>query len=236
MTGNPGGMVTLARRSVLRARPRRRPRSAPAHALRAVRRGARRPPLRAGRPAVPVRRRPAPALDRGRTGARPAPATRRAARPRRDPAGGPHGPLRHALRAGLGASGRRGARRLVGRAARRRAPELTGPPPTSSPPRCSPRRPPVDHTDPPRPQPRVLEQEIMGPRAVGVEGVLCATGDVRARGSVRRHPGLDLDGTRLAAPRRRRGLVATVPEAPEAAPGAAARGRGQAAPGPGSAC
>ena len=77
----------------------------------------------------------------------------------------------------------------------------------------------------------VLEQEIMGLAAVGVEGVLCATGDVRAPGV---RPDVtqvfDLDGTRLAALAAAAGLVATVPEAPEAPPGAAARaGRGQAA-------
>ena len=65
----------------------------------------------------------------------------------------------------------------------------------------------------------VLEQEIMGLAAVGVEGVLCATGDVRAPGV---RPDVtqvfDLDGTRLAALAAAAGLVATVPEAPEAAP------------------
>jgi 5,10-methylenetetrahydrofolate reductase len=65
----------------------------------------------------------------------------------------------------------------------------------------------------------VLEQELMGLAAVGVEGVLCATGDVRAPGV---RPGVtqvfDLDGTRLAALAAATGLVATVPEAPEAAP------------------
>ena len=65
----------------------------------------------------------------------------------------------------------------------------------------------------------VLEQEIMGLAAVGVEGVLCATGDVRAPGV---RPDVtqvfDLDGTRLAALAAAAGLVAAVPEAPEAAP------------------
>ena len=78
----------------------------------------------------------------------------------------------------------------------------------------------------------VLEQEIMGLAAVGVEGVLCATGDVRAPGV---RPDVtqvfDLDGTRLAALAAAAGLVATVPEAPEAAPrdASARAGRGQAA-------
>ena len=65
----------------------------------------------------------------------------------------------------------------------------------------------------------VLEQELMGLSAIGVEGVLCATGDVRAPGV---RPGVtqvfDLDGTRLAALAAATGLVASVPEAPEAAP------------------
>jgi 5,10-methylenetetrahydrofolate reductase len=65
----------------------------------------------------------------------------------------------------------------------------------------------------------VLEQELMGLAAIGVEGVLCATGDVRAPGV---RPGVtqvfDLDGTRLAALAAATGLVASVPEAPEAPP------------------
>ncbi|HEX8520137.1 MAG TPA: methylenetetrahydrofolate reductase [Pseudonocardia sp.] len=65
----------------------------------------------------------------------------------------------------------------------------------------------------------VLEQEVLGLAAVGVEGVLCATGDVRAPGV---RPDVtqvfDLDGTRLAAVAAAAGLVATVPEAPEAPP------------------
>ena len=65
----------------------------------------------------------------------------------------------------------------------------------------------------------VLEQELMGLAALGVEGVLCVTGDVRAPG-VRADVTqvFDLDGTRLAALAAAAGLVATVPEAPEAPP------------------
>ncbi len=65
----------------------------------------------------------------------------------------------------------------------------------------------------------VLEQELMGLAALGVEGVLCVTGDVRApgvRGDVTQV--FDLDGTRLAALAAAVGLVASVPEAPEAPP------------------
>ncbi len=65
----------------------------------------------------------------------------------------------------------------------------------------------------------VLEQELMGLAALGVEGVLCVTGDVRAPG-VRSDVTqvFDLDGTRLAALAAAVGLVASVPEAPEAPP------------------
>ena len=65
----------------------------------------------------------------------------------------------------------------------------------------------------------VLEQELRGLAAMGVEGVLCVTGDVRAPG-VRSDVTqvFDLDGTRLAALAAGAGLVATVPEAPEAPP------------------
>jgi 5,10-methylenetetrahydrofolate reductase len=65
----------------------------------------------------------------------------------------------------------------------------------------------------------VLEQELMGLAALGVEGVLCVTGDVRApgvRGDVTQV--FDLDGTRLAALAAATGLVPSVPEAPEAPP------------------
>ncbi len=65
----------------------------------------------------------------------------------------------------------------------------------------------------------VLEQELVGLRAVGVDGVLCVTGDTRGPG-VRPDATqvFDLDGTRLAALAAATGLVAAVPEAPEAPP------------------
>ena len=65
----------------------------------------------------------------------------------------------------------------------------------------------------------VLEQELAGLVVVGVDGVLCVTGDVRAPGV---RPGVtqvfDLDGTELAALARRGGHAVAVPEAPSAAP------------------
>src|SRR3954454_402843 len=65
----------------------------------------------------------------------------------------------------------------------------------------------------------VLEQELAGLAAIGVDGVLCVTGDARGP-SVR--PGVtqvfDLDGTRLAALAADAGLTAAVPESPEAPP------------------
>jgi hypothetical protein len=65
----------------------------------------------------------------------------------------------------------------------------------------------------------VLEQELAGLAAVGVDGVLCVTGDGRGV-SVR--PGVsqvfDLDGVRLAALAAERGLQVAVPESPEAPP------------------
>jgi 5,10-methylenetetrahydrofolate reductase len=65
----------------------------------------------------------------------------------------------------------------------------------------------------------VLEQELAGLAAVGVDGVLCVTGDGR-------RPGLrsgttstfDLDGTRLAALATAAGLSAAVAESPDAPP------------------
>jgi 5,10-methylenetetrahydrofolate reductase len=65
----------------------------------------------------------------------------------------------------------------------------------------------------------VLEQELAGLAAVGVDGVLCVTGDGRGA-SVR--PGVtqvfDLDGTRLAALAGAAGLPVAVPESPAAPP------------------
>jgi 5,10-methylenetetrahydrofolate reductase len=65
----------------------------------------------------------------------------------------------------------------------------------------------------------VLEQELAGLAAVGVDGVLCVTGDGRGV-SVR--PGVtqvfDLDGIRLTALAAGMGLPVAVPESPEAPP------------------
>ncbi len=65
----------------------------------------------------------------------------------------------------------------------------------------------------------VLEQELAGLAAVGVDGVLCVTGDGRGA-SVR--PGVtqvfDLDGVRLSALAAGMGLPVAVPESPEAPP------------------
>ncbi|WP_241176113.1 methylenetetrahydrofolate reductase C-terminal domain-containing protein [Modestobacter sp. KNN46-3] len=65
----------------------------------------------------------------------------------------------------------------------------------------------------------VLEQELAGLAAVGVDGVLCVTGDGRGPGV---RPGVssvfDLDGTRLAALAAAAGLTAAVPESPDAPP------------------
>ncbi|HEV7656041.1 MAG TPA: methylenetetrahydrofolate reductase [Mycobacteriales bacterium] len=65
----------------------------------------------------------------------------------------------------------------------------------------------------------VLEQELVGLRALGVQGVLCVTGDARGQGV---RPDVtqvfDLDGTRLAALAAATGLPVAVPEAPDAPP------------------
>jgi hypothetical protein len=65
----------------------------------------------------------------------------------------------------------------------------------------------------------VLEQELAGLAAVGVDGVLCVTGDGRGPGV---RAGVtqvfDLDGPRLAALATAAGLSAAVPESPEAPP------------------
>lgn len=65
----------------------------------------------------------------------------------------------------------------------------------------------------------VLEQELGGLAAIGVAGVLCVTGDGRARG-VRPDATqvFDLDGTRLAALAAEAGLPVAVPESPDAPP------------------
>jgi 5,10-methylenetetrahydrofolate reductase len=65
----------------------------------------------------------------------------------------------------------------------------------------------------------VLEQELTGLAALGVDGVLCVTGDARGpavRAGVTQV--FDLDGTRLASLAAERGLSAAVPESPEAPP------------------
>lgn len=65
----------------------------------------------------------------------------------------------------------------------------------------------------------VLEQEVAGLAELGVDGVLCVTGDARGPSA---RPGatqvFDLDGTRLAALAAAAGLSAAVPESPEAPP------------------
>jgi 5,10-methylenetetrahydrofolate reductase len=65
----------------------------------------------------------------------------------------------------------------------------------------------------------ILEQELATLRHVGVDGVLCVTGDARAPG-VRPEATqvFDLDGTRLAALASAHGLTVGVPESPAAAP------------------
>jgi 5,10-methylenetetrahydrofolate reductase len=65
----------------------------------------------------------------------------------------------------------------------------------------------------------VLEQELAGLAVVGVDGVLCVTGDARGPGV---RPGVtqvfDLDGTRLTALAAAAGLRVAVAESPEAPP------------------
>ena len=65
----------------------------------------------------------------------------------------------------------------------------------------------------------VLEQELAGLAAVGVDGVLCVTGDGRGPG-VRQGVTqvFDLDGPRLTALAARAGLSAAVPESPQTPP------------------
>jgi methylenetetrahydrofolate reductase (NADPH) len=65
----------------------------------------------------------------------------------------------------------------------------------------------------------VLEQELAGLAAVGVDGVLCVTGDGRGPGARSDVSSVfDLDGTRLAALATAVGLSAAVPESPDAPP------------------
>jgi 5,10-methylenetetrahydrofolate reductase len=65
----------------------------------------------------------------------------------------------------------------------------------------------------------VLEQELIGLRIAGADGVLCVTGDGRAEGV---RPGVpqvfDLDGTRLAGLAASLGVPVAVPESPAAPP------------------
>ncbi|HEX8304846.1 MAG TPA: methylenetetrahydrofolate reductase [Jatrophihabitans sp.] len=65
----------------------------------------------------------------------------------------------------------------------------------------------------------VLEQDLIGLRIAGADGVLCVTGDGRAEGV---RPGVtqvfDLDGTRLAGLAASLGVPVAVPEAPAAPP------------------
>ena len=67
----------------------------------------------------------------------------------------------------------------------------------------------------------VLEQELAGLAAVGLDGVLCVTGDGRgpaAAGRTGTTSVFDLDGTRLTALATAAGLSAAVPESPDAPP------------------
>ncbi|WP_138732642.1 methylenetetrahydrofolate reductase C-terminal domain-containing protein [Modestobacter excelsi] len=65
----------------------------------------------------------------------------------------------------------------------------------------------------------VLEQELAGLAAVGVDGVLCVTGDGRRTGVRSEVTSVfDLDGTRLTALATAAGLSAAVPESPDAPP------------------
>ncbi len=68
----------------------------------------------------------------------------------------------------------------------------------------------------------VLEQELMGLAALGVEGVLCVTGDGRGPGVRDDVTGVyDLDSTRLAHLAARAGLVASVAASPASPPAGA---------------
>lgn len=68
----------------------------------------------------------------------------------------------------------------------------------------------------------VLEQELAGLTALGVDGVLCVTGDARGPGVATGVTQVfDLDGPRLAALAAGMGLPVAVPESPDAPPVAA---------------
>ena len=176
---------------------------------------------------------PLPPWTGGEPGARAAAAAGRAAGPRRHPARGAHRPVGHALRAGLGAAGRRGARGLVGRPARRRAPEHPGP--AAHPVRrrgARRRRPPVDHADLPRPQPRRAGAGDHGARRGRGRGrAVRDRGRPRARRASRRHPGLRPRRHPARRPGRRGGAGRDRPGGARgrAAGGAARPGGGQAA-------
>jgi 5,10-methylenetetrahydrofolate reductase len=65
----------------------------------------------------------------------------------------------------------------------------------------------------------VLEQELAGLRHLGVDAVLCVTGDARPGGRAAARPAVfDLDGPRLAALAAAAGIPAVVPETPAAPP------------------
>ena len=149
--------------------------------------------LRARRPALPVRRRSAARAGSVPSRRRRPPPARRPARPRRSPPVVLTDLTVEPYEPGLGAPRRRPARARrrtrcssastrTGRTCRRRC----------SPPRCSPAGGRPWTTLSCRDRNRVvLEQELMGLAALGVEGVLCVTGDVRAPGvRARRHAGL----------------------------------------------
>src|SRR4051812_12327298 len=214
----PCGVAPLGRVSA-RGRRRRQGRLPQAHGLRPVRGRPRRRPLRGRRAPLRVPRRRAGGVARC-PGARAAAVPGRAAGPRGGRGRRPRRPLRRPVR-------RDSVRRVVGVLAPSADAVLVG-----------------EHANRPDYPPSlfaaevleaggrlwttlacrdrnrvVLEQELAGLAAVGVDGVLCVTGDARGP-SVR--PGVtqvfDLDGTRLAALAADAGLTAAVPESPEAPP------------------
>ena len=131
--------------------------------------------------------------------------------------------------------------RVVRRPARRRAPEHPGP--AAHPLRrrgARRRRPPVDHADLPRPQPRRAGAGDHGPRRGRGRGrAVRDRGRPRARRAPRRHPGLRPRRHQARRPGRRGGPGR---DRPGGARGRAARGCGppgwrpSSAPGPGCAC